>query len=498
MSIRVKKQCLLIAMFLSLFIALLDMSIISVALTAIQRSMKTDLSGLQWVTDAYVLCLSCLMLTGGVLGDRFGRKRFWLIGVAFFTIGSAICGFSSTITMLLIGRVVQGISAALLMPGTMSMIVQAYPEPRERAKIIGWWGMFGSLGTALGPVLSGVLINFLGWHSIFWINIPLGIITLILGAVSANESSDPEQTSLDPAGQIFSIVWIGSLSFALITGRGYGWLSPVAFISLGIAVIAFIIFVRVEMKQPKPMLPIRMFSDKNFAIPNAASFVIGFGSFAVSLYISLYLQQIHGYSVMSAGLRLLPLCAAETIVAVFAGQLTSKMGPRLPMLIGYFSMGIGLLGMCFFEANTNYALIAVFTVINGLGIGFALPSTTVALLSSVPRERSGMASATINAMRQTGVALGVAVIGSIISSGALNSLSSALFPYHLSASENAKAAQAIWASNGSSVPAAIPASLDSIEKLYKSAFLSGYHMSTLVIGLVTVAMAVVIIRLKSK
>jgi MFS transporter, DHA2 family, methylenomycin A resistance protein len=278
--------------------------------------------------------------------------------------------------------------------------------------------MFGSLSVVAGPIVGGVLVDQFGWPSIFLINLPLGLVTLAIGFGSIRETSDPAHTSLDLLGQLFGIVWLGALSFALIAGRSDRWVSVSTLAILAVASVAFVAFIIIERRSPQPMLPIQFFRDARFTVTNVASFLLGFGSFAMFFFLSLYLQQVQGYSATAAGLRFLPLCGAIMLVSVVSGRLTGHYGPRWPMAAGYGFTGIGLFGMCLFEPHTSDLVVGLIFAVTGLGMGLALPATNASAFIAVPRQRSGIASATVNATRQTGTALGVAVLGGLIGSGA--------------------------------------------------------------------------------
>ncbi|SDF86462.1 MFS transporter [Sporomusa acidovorans] len=481
-----KKFWLVIAVFLGTFIGFLDMTIVNVSLPAIQSDLKTSMEGLQWVVNAYAICLAILMLSGGTMGDRYGRKRLWLLGVAVFTIGSAICAWSSWLAMLVSGRIIQGIGAAFLVPGSLSILAQAFIDRSQRAQIIGWWSTINSLATVAGPVLGGILVDEVGWNSIFLINLPLGIAVFLLGIWAIPESKDPSYTSLDPWGQLLGIIWLGSLTYALIMGRTLGWMSLFILILLCVSIIAFLAFVKVELASSQPMLPIRIFTDRRFAVTNAASFVLGFGVLAAYFFLSLYLQQVHGYSASSAGMRLVPFCGTVALFSVISGWLTGRYGPRQPMLFGYLLCGIGLLGMYFFEPNTSYIFVAIIFIVIGIGMGLALPATNSAALAAVPRERSGMASATVNATRQTGATLGIAVMGILFAARSIATLSKYLEQVNVPAFLSRSIAGNLV--NHQGIPVVTKVSLASgiLEDMYRRAFCCGLHAAMLVGGIVTI------------
>jgi MFS transporter, DHA2 family, methylenomycin A resistance protein len=396
------------------FMALLDLSIVTVALPRLQVSLHTSFAALQWVIDGYTLALSALLLTAGSLGDRYGRRRLYLAGITVFTIGSALCAASGTIGLLVAGRVIQGAGATSLIPGSLSILAQAFPDQARRARMIGIWGGCGSLAVALGPVVGGILAEEVGWQAIFLINLPIGVIAVLLGARSIPESADPGQAATDPAGQTASIVWLGALTFGLIQAGTDGWTSPVAVIPLAAAAAGLASFVTIEARTAHPMLPLGMFRVPMFAVANVASFALGFGAYSVFTFLSLYLQDVRGATAISAGLRFLPLCGAIAVTSVLAGKLTARFGPALAMTVGYALTALGLLAMAAFGSGTSYTIIAAVFLLFGAGMGLSITPTTAAAMSAAERQRSGIASGAVNAARQAGTTVGIAALGSLI------------------------------------------------------------------------------------
>jgi MFS transporter, DHA2 family, methylenomycin A resistance protein len=405
---------LLVPVFIGPFMALLDLSIVTVALPAMQASLHATFSALQWVIDGYTLSLSALLLTAGSLGDRYGRKRLYLAGVTVFTIGSAVCAAAPDAGLLIAGRVIQGAAATSLIPGSLSILTQAFPDPGRRAQMFGLWGATGSVAVALGPVVGGVLTDEVGWWAIFLVNLPVGLLAVILGVRSIRESADPAHAAVDPAGQVTGIAWLGALTFGLIEGGSQGWGAAITVVPLVLAAVALAVFLGVEARCARPMLPLALFRSPAFATANLASFVLGFGAYSVFTFMSLYLQDVQGYSAISAGLRYLPLCAAIAVMSVFAGRLVSRVGPALSMAAGYGITGVALVAMVSFGPTTSYLVIAVVFALLGAGMGLAITPTTAAAMGSVPRQRSGIASAAVNATRQAGSTLGIAVLGAVI------------------------------------------------------------------------------------
>jgi DHA2 family methylenomycin A resistance protein-like MFS transporter len=340
--------------FAGTFVALLDLSIVIVALPTIQNDLNTDVAGVQWVVDAFVLPLGALLLSGGALGDRYGRKRLFLGALAVFLAGSVVCAAASTLDVLLAGRVVQGIAAAAILPGALSLVTQLEPDPQRRARLIGIWAMVSGLSFVLGPLLGGALVDTLGWPAIFSINVPIVLAAIAVGMRTITESADPDHASLDPVGQLMAVCALGTLTYAVIEGRSHGWGSGLTIGLFAAAAVAAVALVLVERSKPRPMFPVRLFADSRFAIVITAALALGFGGNGAFLLLNLYLQQARGHSAFTTGLLTLPMTLA------------------------------------------------------------AIPGAKAAALEIVPRQRSGVGSATVNAARQTGTLLGIAVLGTIL------------------------------------------------------------------------------------
>ncbi len=421
-----RRRALVLAVNLGSFITILDISIVNVALPTMQAALRIDMAGLQWVVDAYALFLSAFMLSAGPLGDRYGRKRSWLAGVLLFTAGSALCGLADNLTALLIGRAVQGVAGALLVPGALSLLTQAFPDPKERAQAIGIWASCNAISLIVGPMLGGVLVAHFNWQSIFLINLPVGALAIALGAWSITESAHPEHAAFDPAGQALSVLWLGALTYGLIAAGEHGWAAPEATVALAIAAAGLLAFLWVEHRAARPILPLGLFRDAGFAITNFASFVLGFSAYSSLFFFSLYLQHVQGLSPLATGWQLAPQFAAAGLVSLVFGRLNLRFGlPRL-MIAGFAFIGIAMLGMTRFEAHTPYLVSGSLLVLLGLGTGLAVPSTSMAVMATVPRERSGMASATMNALRQTGMTIGIALLGALMSGRAIEALTASL------------------------------------------------------------------------
>jgi MFS transporter, DHA2 family, methylenomycin A resistance protein len=309
---------------------------------------------------------------------------------------------------------VQGIAAAAILPGALSLVTQLEPDPRRRARLIGLWAMVSSLAFVLGPLLGGALVDTLGWPAIFYINVPIVLAAIAVGTRTITESADPEHGSLDPLGQLFAVCALGTLTYAVIEGRNHGWGSGLTIGLFATAAVAAVALVLVELPKQRPMLPVRLFADSRFAIVITAALALGFGGNGSFFLLNLYLQQARGHSAFTTGLLTLPLTLAVIPGAKLAGNLSAEHGPRRAMLAGFALTGAALLAMVAIGADTPYLPIALLFALAGCGQGLAIPASMAAALEIVPRQRSGVGSATVNAARQTGTVLGIAVLGTIL------------------------------------------------------------------------------------
>lgn len=410
---------LLVSLMLATFMGLLDVSVATTALPSIQHSMHSDFAGMQWVLDGYTVSLAAVMLSTGSLADRIGRKRTFLGGVSLFTVASLACALSPSLAVLLTSRIVQGAAASTIVPGALSLVTQSIPDPRRRTGALGLLSGVGSISLVAGPLVGGPLTDAFGWPSIFLINVPLGLIAVLLGMRTLRESKNPERASFDLAGQVLAVVWVGALTYGAVAAGASGLASPRAWISFALAVAGFAAFVMIESRHSSPMLPIRLFTQPRFAAVNLGSFAIGFGGYTLFLLFTLYLQGTRGFSATEAAIQLLPHVLGNTVGALIAGRLAARLGSPPVMCCGYLLLIIGSLGVVLFNAHTPYWLMAIVFVITGLGVGISITPTNVAGLSAVPSQRSGTASGIISTTRQSGSALGIAVLGAIVDSAAI-------------------------------------------------------------------------------
>ncbi|WP_257788026.1 MFS transporter [Streptomyces venezuelae] len=396
------------------FMVLLDNTIVGAALPDMQHRLHTQLTGLQWIVDAYVLLVAMLLLTGGIFADRFGRKRVYLTGVAVFTAASALCGLAPSLDWLLAGRVLQGIGAAALSPASLALLAAAHPVPEEKTKAIGLWAGLSGIGLAAGPVAGGVLTEAFGWPAIFLVNLPIGAVLLLVGLRTLDETRNPNAPRIDVPGTVLSVLAVGALTFGLIEGGARGWTSPPILSCFTAAAILLAAFVAVEARRCAPMLPLRLFRQRLFTVSNTAMVVVGFALMGSSFFFSQFFVYVQGSSILSAGLRTLPLTLAMVLVSPYAGRLAARHGFRIVVTAGLALAGLGLLALGTVHADTGYGNVWWRLAVAGTGFALTLSPLTGAAIHAVSPQEGGLASGISSTTRQIGAVLGVAVLGAIV------------------------------------------------------------------------------------
>ncbi|MFH9073633.1 MFS transporter [Streptomyces alboflavus] len=411
---RSNRAVLLTVTCLGQFMVLLDNTIVGAALPDMQHRLHTELTGLQWIVDAYVLLVAMLLLSGGIFADRFGRKRVYLTGVVVFTAASVLCALAPSLGWLIGGRVLQGIGAAALSPASLALLVAAYPVPQERVKAIGLWAGFSGIGLAAGPVAGGVLTDAFGWPAIFLVNLPIGAVLLVLGLRHLGESRNPGAPAIDIPGTVLSVLGVGALTYGLIEGGARGWTEPVILGSFAAGAVLLAAFVAVEARRSAPMLPLGLFRQRLFTVSNTAMVVVGFALMGSSFFFSQFFVYVQGSSILRAGLQTLPVSLAMVIVSPYAGRLAARYGFRVVVTVGLALAGLGLLALGMVHADTGYGNVWWRLAVIGTGFALTLSPLTGAAIQAVSPQEGGLASGVSSTTRQIGAVLGVAVLGAVV------------------------------------------------------------------------------------
>ena len=411
---RATRALTLLITSLGSFMVLLDGSIIFVALPEIQRSLGVELSSLQWTVDAYTLPFAALMLTAGTLGDRLGRKRVFLAGLVLFLVGSALCGFAPGLTALIVGRVVQGIGAAAINTGSLALLVSTLTDPPGRAKAIGIWTAVSGVSLALGPLVGGTLIDLFSWNAIFLVNLPVGAVALLLGVRRLQESRNPQARRLDVPGQVLVAGGLFCLVMGVIQGERQGWTDPLILALLGAALVLLVAFAIVERRSREPLLPLELFRNRTFTAATGIAVLLGFVIVGAMFFLAQYFMVVQNHSPLAAGLRLLPLTLGIFFFSPPASRIAGKVGPRIPIISGALLATGGFLLLTTLTADAGFGAVWWKVALVGAGIGCMFAPLTIAVMGSVPPQRSGLGSSMINAARITGFTTGAAVLGTVV------------------------------------------------------------------------------------
>ncbi len=411
-----RKWWTLFALTFSLFMIMLDNTVVNVALPSIQRDLGIDVSELEWVVNAYALTFAVLMLTGGKLADLLGRRRIFMVGLAIFTGSSLACALAPSATFLIAARGIQGVGSALMMPSTLSIISATFP-PRQRGAALGIWAGVSAMALAMGPLVGGLLTEHISWHWIFYINVPVGALGLATASIVVPESRDTsEEQRLDLPGLLASGAGLFSLTYALIEGNRYGWTSTRILALLVAAAAGLALFVLLERRQRVPMLDLSLFRSGTFAGANLVALMVSLAMFGVFFFISLYMQNILHYSPVKAGVTFLPMTGLVILVAPAAGRLSDRLGSRWLMAGGMTLVGVSLLLFARLDTDSGFWDLFPALLAGGLGMPMTMSPMTAAALGAVPVDKAGVGSGVLNTFRQVGGSLGIAVMGAILSS----------------------------------------------------------------------------------
>jgi EmrB/QacA subfamily drug resistance transporter len=415
---RERRRLVLAICCMSLLIVGLDNTIVNVALPSIGRELHTTVSGLQWTVDAYTLVLASLLMLSGSMADRLGRRRVFETGLTLFTLGSLLCSLAPNIGWLIAFRMMQAVGGSMLNPVAMSIIRNVFTDARERAQAIGVWGATVGVSLALGPVVGGALVQSVGWRSIFWINIPVGVLAFLLTMRFVPESRAPKPRRLDPVGQVLVVILLASLTYGIIEGPSAGWLSAQTLGLFAVAAATVVGLLAYERRRFEPLLEMRFFRSVPFSSASAIA-VLSFSALGAFLFLNtLYLQEVRGLSALSAGLYTLPIALMTLIFAPLSGRIVGSRGPRTGLIIGGLGIMIGGALMTGIARNTSIPSLLPAYFIFGIGFGWVNPPITNTAVLGMPPAQAGVAAAVASTSRQVGQTLGVAIAGAVAAAGA--------------------------------------------------------------------------------
>ena len=408
-----RPRLVLIATSLGVLFAQIDTSVVNLALKSIAADLHAGVSAMQWVIDSYNLVYASLLLTGGTLGDIYGRRRIFILGIALFIAGTLTCALAPNAEVLIVGRAVSGLGAAFEVAMSLVLLAAAFPDRNERAHAFGVWASCNGIAFIIGPTFGGWLVDSIGWRSIFYVILPVCAAAWVLTVYGVQESADPKGRRLDLPGQALAILGLSAFAFAAIEGSRWGWTSPMIPALAGVAVIALALFVWVEARTPGPLLPLTFLRRSVFAAALACAGLMTFGMYALLFIMPLYFQTVRGGSPFIAGLELLPMSASFVAVSQSVGHLNNRFGPRAVMTAGMVCMGAGALALAFIGEATPLVVVEFELFVVGVGLGLNTAPVNGVAVAALPPERSGTASGLVNTARMVGATLGVAILGAL-------------------------------------------------------------------------------------
>ncbi len=407
----------LIALSIGIFMVIMDVTVVNIALPVLAIELKGGVSQLQWVVDGYTLTFACFLLSAGGLADCFSAKNILILGFLLFLVSSAFCGIAPDFLFLNISRLFQGLSAALIVPSSLALISSIYTDHKTRSKAIAIWAGLAGVAGSLGPVLGAVLTHYFGWRSVFFVNMPIALIGIILTKnYIANLVAKHREGHFDILGQIISVLMVAILAFTLIEAGKEGWLSPIILCGFAIFILSLIGFIIIEINSNYPMLPLQLFKSANFTAVIVIGMIISFGFYGELFILPIYFEVIKSYSILKTGLAMTPIVIGNGLFSYFGGKIAGSHGSRNVMMLG---LGVGALGFLMMALIIIMKFDAYFLIILpllciGFGTTFTVPAAILAIIAFAPKNKSGVASATFNASRQIGSLIGVAIFGSIV------------------------------------------------------------------------------------
>jgi EmrB/QacA subfamily drug resistance transporter len=417
-----KKWWTLAAVSFGLFMIMLDNTVVNVALPSIQRDLDSDLSELEWIVTGYALTFASLMLVGGKVADAYGRRLIFVVGIAVFTVASLLCGLATSSEMLIGARVLQGAGAALMNPATLSIIAATFP-PRQRGTAIGIWAGVSALALAIGPLVGGLITEHIHWSWIFFVNIPVGVVGVAASFLLIDESRDETHASLDLPGLAASAVGLFALTYGLIEANTYGWSSPRIVGAFALSAISLASFVVLERRRRDPMLPLELFRSGTYTGANLVVLLVALAMFGVFFFVSLYMQNVLGYSAVETGAAFLPMTILIILVAPVAGRSSDRFGSRGLMTVGMLLVALQLVMLSRLSADASFWNLLPALLIGGVGMAMTMTPSAAAATRSVPVDKAGVGAAVLNSARQVGGTMGIAVMGAIMAAEAGSELS---------------------------------------------------------------------------
>ena len=410
-----KKWWTLAAVAFGLFMIMLDNTVVNVALPSIQRELDMQLSELEWIVSGYALTFAALMLIGGKLADAYGRRLIFVVGIAVFTLASLACGLASSGEALIAARVAQGVGAALMNPATLSIIAVTFP-PRQRGTAIGIWAGTSALALALGPLIGGLLTEHASWNWIFFVNVPIGVLGIAASFLLIDESRDESHERLDLPGLATSGLGLFALTYGLIEGNNYGWGSVRIVGAFVVAAVSLTLFVLLERRQRAPMLDLTLFRNRTYVGANLAMLLVALAMFGVFFFVSLYMQNVLGYSAVEAGAAFLPMTVLIILIAPLAGRASDRWGSRWLITGGMVLLAVQLAYFSQLSDDSTFWVLLPALVLGGFGMSMTMTPSSAAAMRAVPVEKAGIGSAVLNACRQVGGSTGIALMGAIMAS----------------------------------------------------------------------------------
>jgi DHA2 family methylenomycin A resistance protein-like MFS transporter len=411
---RTARRWTLVAMSLGFAVVQLDVSVVNVAIKSIGTGLGGGVSALQWVVNAYTIGFAAFILTAGALGDRIGARRVFVAGFVLFMVASAVCGLAPDLGVLIGARAIQGIGAAVLVPSSLTLLNHAYTEPAARARAVGLWLAGASFALSGGPLVGGLLIAAVDWRAIFFINVPVALVGIYLTLRYATETTQSRDRGVDVGGQVLAVLTLTALVAATIEGGSQGFGAPLVLAGYALAALAGAIFVAVEARGARPMLPLRLFENRTFSVASAIGLLINTAFYGLIFVFSLLFQREQGLTPLQTGLALAPIMVGITASNLLAGRVNERFGPRRTVGLAIVVVGVACVALLGVSAGTSYAAMVVQLTALGAAAGSIIPVITSELLGSVERSRSGVAAGTLNTLRQTGSAIGVALFGSLL------------------------------------------------------------------------------------